>query len=567
MVNQKLAANPLKTKVDLTDALREVLAPLEKHMENSKYGLKFWGGGSLCEARTREIEALLRPLWGIAPLIAGGGEYLFFEQYLKKIKLSTYPSSDSYWGDIDLYDQRMVEMAAIAYTLMLVPGIGHENLFKWLGQINHHDMPKNNWRFFRILVNLALRKNNQTYDEAHMHSDLEFINSCYLDNGWYNDGEPSQIDYYVPFAMHFYGLLYATWCPDCKYSPIFIKRAREFAQDFAGFFDVDGVGVPFGRSMTYRFAQSSFWGALAFANVEALPWSQIKFLALQNLRYWFKQDIFSDSGELTIGYLYPNLVMGEGYNAFGSPYWALKSFILLALDATHPFWQAEEEKPNPPSHIFIPEARSVLQRDDSQVQLFPVGQHVVTVMAHTPAKYAKFVYSSIFGFSVQKAPIGLGQGAFDNTLAVSEQDDYFRMRDKVEDFEATPGYLYSKWRPWPDVTIDSYILPKFPRHIRLHIVNSKRALTLADGGFAINRENLEVLERNHSKIILKNRNLISKIECLSGNQEAQLIRTEPNTNLMHPNSSLPCLVSKHPPGKYIIASSVSGYVSVKEEII
>ena len=99
MVNQKLAANPLRTKSDLAEALFEILEPLEKYMDGSKYGLKFGGGGSVYEEKIREIEALLRPLWGIAPLVAGGGEYPFAGRYFKKIAKGTDRNSQSYWGD------------------------------------------------------------------------------------------------------------------------------------------------------------------------------------------------------------------------------------------------------------------------------------------------------------------------------------------------------------------------------------------------------------------------------------------------------------------------------------
>ena len=35
--------------------------------------------------------------------------------------------------------------------------------------------------------------------------------------------------------------------------------------------------------------------------------------------------------------------MCEDYNAPGSPYWALKTYLMLALPESHPFWQAEEQ--------------------------------------------------------------------------------------------------------------------------------------------------------------------------------------------------------------------------------
>src|SRR5207248_7125795 len=121
-----------------------------------------------------------------------------------------------------------------------------------------------------------------------------------------------------------------------------IERARLFAKDFVHYFNAEGTALPFGRSLTYRFAQGAFWGALAFANVEALPWGVIKGLYLRHLRWWMRQPIFTETGLLTIGYTYPNLVMAESYNSSQSPYWALKAFLPLALPEEHPFWQAEE---------------------------------------------------------------------------------------------------------------------------------------------------------------------------------------------------------------------------------
>jgi len=577
MKNQKLMENPLKSKDDVSKALHEMLHPLEKYFETSRYGLKFDSGGSYCDERTREIEALLRPLWGIFPLICGGGEYKGYQKYLSKIICGTNIHSDSFWGDIIDFDQKIVEMAVIGFGMIIarkhiwdnLTSSEQENLYNWLKKINHHDMPANNWRFFRILVNLGLKNCGCPYDEERMKADLQFINSCYIDNGWYFDGLPDQMDYYNPFAMHFYALIYAAACPDDDvYTPLFIERAKKFAQSFAAYFDNSGAAVPYGRSLVYRFAQSSFWGALAYAGIEALPWGQVKYLALQNLRYWFKQDIFSSSGELTIGYHYRNSNMAEGYNAFGSPYWALKSFIMLAVPEEHPFWTSKETAPNIKPHVFIPEARCIIQGDASQIQLYPVGQQIHSLV-HSPCKYGKFVYSSVFGFSVQRAPIGAVQGAFDNTLAVSEADEYFRMRDKVEEYRVFEDYLYSEWKPWDDVSIKSYVIPVLPWHIRIHKINSKRPLSLSDGGYAINNDaNDIVYHKSDGKAYIRSKNEISGIVCLLGSQVTEhTISSEPNSNLMHPRCSMPLLLHSYEPGEYIIASAVLGAKSEAAEEI
>jgi hypothetical protein len=76
-----------------------------------------------------------------------------------------------------------------------------------------------------------------------------------------------------------------------------------------------GRAIPFGRSMTYRFAMSSFWGALAFADVEPpapLTWGVIKGLQLRNVRWWTAQPgAYAPDGTFTIGFCYPNHNMTE----------------------------------------------------------------------------------------------------------------------------------------------------------------------------------------------------------------------------------------------------------------
>ncbi len=57
---------------------------------------------------------------------------------------------------------------------------------------------------------------------------------------------------------------------------VFKERAILFAQDFVYYFDEDGEALPYGRSLTYRFAQGAFFSALVFADVEAIPWGQVR---------------------------------------------------------------------------------------------------------------------------------------------------------------------------------------------------------------------------------------------------------------------------------------------------
>lgn len=573
MYQEKLLTNPLLSKADAQQALLDLVVPLEKYFKTSKYGIRIDSSGSVYEEKTREIEAVLRPLWGLIPFLLGGGTYPFIDQYLDKIRSGVDPKSESYWDEIGDTDQLMVEMAILGTGLCLakerfwdeLSSKEQENLHRWLIKINDHDMPENNWRFFRILVNLGLKNCDAAYSEAQIQKDLADIDSYYIESGWYADGNPNQIDYYVPFAMHYYSLIYVKVVKETDqiYAPKFKERAVRFALDFKSFFNTDGAAVAYGRSMAYRFAQSAFWGALAFAEVEALPWGEIKHLCLQNLRYWFKQDIFAQTGELTIGYRYRNLVMAEGYNAYGSPYWALKTFIFLTLPDEHPFWQAEETIPEVDKQLLIPAARSIICRDEAglEIQLFPTGQHCEFMPAHAEAKYEKFVYSTTFGFSVAKGAIGLGQGAFDNTLAVSEQDRYYRMRYSSSFYQVEENYLSSLWQPWEDVTIKSYIVPLFPWHVRFHFIQTNRKLSLADGGFSADAEGkFDVLTLECALAYKRANGDISGVVNLLSFDKQELIYPEPNTNLNYPRSVLPTLMRKVEPGTYVLASAILGAV-------
>jgi len=578
MTNSKLKYNPLKSKADVKQALVDLIKPLEAYFETSTYGLKYDSGGAHCRELTREVEALLRPLWGIVPLMAGGGDRTVFQVYLNKIKAGTDTKNPSYWGKISHRDQMMVEMASIGTGLCIAKAhiwdvlteTERENLYQWLEQINHYDMPPTNWLFFRILVNLGFKQCGLPYPEAQIEADLADIDSYYLDQGWYVDGYPDQIDYYIPFAFHFYGLIYVKVIDDDKdqYVCKFKERAVTFASSFRHFFTDDGVAVPYGRSLTYRFAQSAFWGALAFADVEALPWGEVKHLCLQNLRHWFGQSIFSANGELTIGYYYRNLVMAEGYNAYGSPYWALKSFIFLAIPDDHPFWQAEEKIGAAQNQLLIPEMRSILARDETgnQVQMFTMGQHCEG-HAHVEAKYEKFVYSTAFGFSVSKSVLSLGQGAFDNTLAVSvDNGRYYRSRYGVESYDIKDEYLTSVWQPYPDTQITSYVIPLFPWHVRIHEIQTNRELTLADGGFTFDCGLGFQVQQDESSVCSIAPEMISSIQALIGKQSAEVVFTEPNTNIYFDRGGIPTLKSTVSSGHHLLVSAVLGAVGKTCEV-
>ncbi|PIG83918.1 hypothetical protein AARAC_001869 [Aspergillus arachidicola] len=450
--------NPFQTRSDLVRASAALLSPLEQYKSSHKALIKLSTDTAAgFDEVSAQLEGFARPLWAIASLLAPASSAdslgLNVDSWACGLRVGTNPASSEYWGDLGDFDQRMVEMESIAYALLMAPAaflsgmdaVVRENLETWLRQINGRQMPQNNWRWFRVLVNLALG----SQEEDVVAQDLKMLDSFDLGEGWSSDGlwgdERKQADYYSgSFAIQFARMLYVRFMedrglPSNDWSRIqrYKLEARQFASGFWRYFDVDGSAIPFGRSLTYRFAFAAFWSAVAIANVQLdAPLNNIgviKGLLLRHLRWWGKQPgIFNTDGTINIGYAYPNMFLSENYNSPQSVYWCLKSFTILCLPESHPFWTAKE-LPHPLAARMLLtqpllndvnllwQPRHILCGGRSHHFLLSSGQGTTKSHRAREAKYGKMAYSSFFGFSVPSGAL-LEQMAPDSTLTVSLDD-------------------------------------------------------------------------------------------------------------------------------------------------
>jgi len=575
-----VADNPLRTRDDLRLALRQLCESLRPYYSEGGARLRLGFTGASHSPDVAEMEGFSRVLWGLAPYWAGGGDPgPLWDVCLRGIANGTDPAHREYWGDAGDCDQRLVEMAAPGFALALAPEriwepLGERerrNLSNWLNQINRRSIYDCNWLFFRVLVNLGFRRIGLPYDREQMERSLKRIDDFYLGDGWYADGDGGHRDYYVPFGFHYYGLVYAKLmgAEDPERAARYRERAETFARHFLRWFAADGSALPYGRSLAYRFAQSAFWSALAFAGTEAVPAGVIKGLVLRNLRWWFRRPIFDPSGVLTIGYAYPNLIMAEQYNSPGSPYWALKTFLPLALPENDPFWRAEElPLPEWDGAAVQRPARLVLCREaeSDHVAAFHAGHGSTSEHAHASAKYEKFAYSTAFGFSVPKAEWGLAQGAFDSTLALSEAgDNLYRTRRRNEETSVEDNVLFARWKPWPDVEVRTWIAAGLPWHLRIHRVRTERALDAAEGGFALALEPDTRLRADGPEASAAGRFGTSAIRGCLGYTKAETIQAQPNTNVLHPRTVIPTLQARLAPGTHWLVSAVYGRPRCREE--
>lgn len=490
----------LNTRKDFEALMHKILQPLLPLYSPGGALLQLGDTGVTYPRRTIGMEGFSRPLWALAPYWLGGGQPgPFAEVYRRGLAAGADPDGPEYWGSPGDYDQLFVEMAAIACAILEVPAVVWEplaenekqNLARWLNTINTHELPHCNWLFFRVLVDLALDSVGMPCDLPQMERDLDEIDSWYVGDGWYTDGTPSikpQRDYYIPWALQYYGVLYSVFA--AKRAPAraerFRRRALEFGRQFAFWFDENGAALPYGRSLGYRFGQCAFYSACVFAGLEPLPLPVMKGIIVRNLQWWMEKPIFDRDGVLTIGYTYPQLYMSERYNAPGSPYWGMKSFVVMALPADHPFWSAGAAPlPRMPELYAMQSADLLFQRlPDGQVNAYAPAEVEQNEHGQFAEKYAKFVYNTRFGFSASRSYVQLEQAAPDSMLAFVI-DGYTFVRRHSERFQLLGDRLLSQWSPFAGITVTTELIPQGRGHIRRHTVQSNVACTAYDCGFAV----------------------------------------------------------------------------------
>ncbi len=565
------------TKKEFQEGMLSILEPLKAYYSEGRARLTLGRTMAHYDIDATFMEAFSRPLWGLVPYWAGGGRDSGFEEiYRRGLSAGTDAANPEYWGECKDFDQRFVEMAAISYGLMFAPKVLWEplsdrekdNLCGYLNKINAHPLPVCNWILFAVLVNIALKSVGREYNAAVLQEYLKGLETFYLGEGWYQDGDSGQKDYYISFAIHFYCLIYARVmeAEEPERAALYKARACEFAKQFIYWFDEDGDAVPFGRSLTYRFSQVSFFSACLIAGIEPFPIPVMKGLIARHLRSWMQRPIFDRNGILTIGYGYPNLTMAERYNAPGSPYWAMKTFGFLMLPDDHPFWTAEEA-PLPKGKADCPMkyADMYVRRYARHVTAFTPGVYSPYGHGHIVEKYGKFAYDSKFGVSIAKSCYELHENVPDSMLAFVI-NGYVYVRRICEKSEITESGVYSKWVPFAGISVETTLTPTESGHIREHRIISEIDCEAYDCGFAVNRGDFVPVgfyaEENEKGSCAGNDTSLCRVsgEEIAGKERkvavGHIIFADPNTNLLYTKTAIPSVQYQIHKGEQLLRTVV-----------
>lgn len=564
--------NELNTKQDYQLLVNDMFEPLVPYYQKQSSLIDFGSGGAWFDMKASSLEGVVRPLWGIIPLVLGGGEFKYWKLIQQAIIEGTDPEHSNFWGHVGNHDQRSVEMAVIGFLLIALPEFGYspltenqkDNLVNWLAKIQYKTMPQNNWLFFTILVQEGLKNvgRNDLVNQDVQDQYFEKIESWYLGDGWYGDGDVSTVDHYGGYALHYYGILYSTFVKnsDSRLTAIFKQRAKAFFEPFKYWFSDRGDVLPLGRSMVYRFATAAFWGALSLIEFESQKVREVKGIWERQIKAWADKPIFDAEGLLTRGYTYPNLMMCETYNSPTSPYWCMKAFLPLCLPDDSEFWQAIALPMSIEQGVYpMPCSQSVAQRVNGESIIHFSGP-INTLFQKD--KYNKFAYTTWTGIDVQSLLYSDSLSFGDNILAFSfDSGINWQMRHKNIETNVECNVLKTHWTTGT-VNVDTEItVLENGRSIRKHTFELLADAWVAETGFALGhwyQEPNVVSEYTKSpSITISVGDDKSMIISLDNYKKEPKSSMRIHTNTVHPRSTVPFLLTKLKAGKHTLISEFS----------
>ncbi|MBN2289999.1 MAG: DUF2264 domain-containing protein, partial [Candidatus Glassbacteria bacterium] len=372
------------------------------------------------DSRTELREAFERSMTVVAAYTAAAGRSTFpgcdrdlVEPYLTGIIRGTDPEDPHYWKEMSSHS---IFGNAIVISILTSPEFFWEpltreqklNLARWLEQLTGRRAWDNNHWYFHLSPAPLLDKAGVPCDRHRLDSYFERLLGFYRGDGWYIDGDNQGFDNYNGWGFHLFNLMLCHedrhW--QDKYGAEVAGHARQFLRSLPYFFGADGAPVPWGRSLSYRFACLAPLGWAQKNGASPLEPGLTRRLASGVLKYFWDNGCMSEKGLLEPGYLGPNQSVGETYIRRGASYWAGTGLSCLSLPADDPFWTARE-KPLPvetgSETRVIPEAQMVVRVDAStgESRLYKVGgpfDH--QGRWQRGAKYFGHAYSSKLGFIV-----------------------------------------------------------------------------------------------------------------------------------------------------------------------
>ncbi len=275
--------------------------------------------------------------------------------YATGIANGTDPAAPDRWVRLPEHAQAKVEAASIALILDLTrpwiwdelsPAVRQRVIDYLAPAVGDDTYPQINWVWFRLVVQTFLRSVGGPHSLREMKADLATHDSFARSGGWMADGPARSFDHYTGWALHLYPALWARMQGAADLAGQRRERDRamldEFLRDLVTLVGADGSPLVQGRSLIYRFAAAAPFWVGALEGVPSVPLGQLRRAATAVLEHFASHGAPDEDGILTMGWHGPWPRLAQSYSGPGSPYWAAKGLLGLALPADHPVWAAPD---------------------------------------------------------------------------------------------------------------------------------------------------------------------------------------------------------------------------------
>lgn len=558
------------------------------------------------------IEGFCRPLWGMGPIIRSGdicymniqGEAVDAAAWIREVlEDAVNPESRHNWiqnreafGDQGYVNQMKTELTSLLMGLYiarpqlwdLMDSRVHKKLADWIYEITEKAFLNcwaNNHYWFCVLNFMILKKLGFEYPDTdtYIEQGLSKLNGMYVGNGWYQDGEFGRFDYYNPWAFHTYSML-LIWITeeDQKYEVYrteFQKRTQEFLTQYYYWFDTNGGNIPFGRSLSYRYAASAVFPTAALGGCN-INYGAARYAMLKNIDYYQNQKNLKNHEILPPGFLYSNTGVIENYTSDNGAYWCTKPFLALLFKEDHPFWFSDlEELPiekndfsykceNKDIHILL---------EGNQLSGVTLYNNTINYYQHNEKRnffndigglYSKFAYNSRAGFGIS----AIDNISLDSMISVITTDrTMWSHRFGIFDTAESQGIFSSVHIPFANdekTMIKTWMIPLAGgQHIRVHKITLSQEYYIGEGGFAVPMFNdLKSVESKENEMIVSSDRLSSQMKVYSElDLKLSYREIQPGYHLYAPLAGYPYYetVKPCPPGEYMIAARFS--VATKKE--
>ncbi|MDN3310866.1 DUF2264 domain-containing protein [Microbacterium oryzae] len=286
----------------------------------------------------------------------GEGVDALIDFFATGIRTGVDPQAPDRWVRLEEHAQAKVEAASIALILDMtrpwiwarLDEITQQRVIDYLAPaVGDDTYPRTNWLWFRLVVQTFLRSVGGPWSAEDVEADLTLHDSFIRADGWMSDGEERSFDHYVGWALHLYPVLWARMqgadelakgrtAKDVAALDRFLVDARHLV-------GADGSPLLQGRSLIYRFAAAApFWVGV-LAEVPSHSAGALRHAADRIVSHFAGHGVPDARGLLTMGWHDEWRPLAQSYSGPGSPYWAAKGLLGIALPADHPVWTAPAE--------------------------------------------------------------------------------------------------------------------------------------------------------------------------------------------------------------------------------